>query len=38
LSNGKALFKTTWYLEPVPDIYPWVLGTSALGSASYLAY
>jgi hypothetical protein len=27
LTNGASLFKTTWYLEPVPEQYPGKIGT-----------
>jgi hypothetical protein len=42
LSDGATLLKTTWYLEPSPDMYPWwilgVSGRSELGQTTYLGY
>ncbi|MBN1286274.1 MAG: hypothetical protein JXB47_12825, partial [Anaerolineae bacterium] len=41
LSDGGALYKTTWYLEPAPAWYPWLLGISGrceLGQNTYLGF
>lgn len=41
LTNGANLWKTTWYLEPTPDVYPWklgVVGRAELGAATQLTY
>ena len=41
LTNGANLWKTTWYLEPAPTVYPWKLGAvgrSELGNVTWLAY
>lgn len=41
LTVGATLWKTTWYLEPAPNEYPWrlgVTGRSELGDKTHLAY
>jgi hypothetical protein len=41
LNQAGTLWKTTWYLEPVPTTYPWRLGTvgrSELGIATRVTY
>jgi hypothetical protein len=41
LSAGATLWETTWYLEPIPTVYPWKLGHSTLsklGDTTKLAY
>lgn len=41
LTAGATLYKTTWYLEPAPQVYPWklgVIGRSELGVKTYTTY
>jgi hypothetical protein len=41
LTMGATLWKSTWYLEPAPSVYPWkvsVTGRSELGQTTRLAY
>lgn len=41
LTNGANLWKTTWYLEPAPEVYPWkldVVGRAELGAATQVTY
>lgn len=41
LTSGARLYETTWYLEPVPDVFPWQLGNenySKLGTTTVLTY
>jgi hypothetical protein len=41
LTNGAARFKTTWYLEPVPEQYPGKIGDvdrAKLGQTTYITY
>lgn len=41
LTSGASLWKTTWYLEPAPAVYPWklgVIGRSELDTATRVTY
>jgi len=41
LTHGATLWKTTWYVEPAPTVYPWELGVSGhsnLGISTRLTY
>ena len=41
LTDGLTQFKTMWYLEPAPEVYPWKLdveGRMELGTNTRLAY